>query len=70
MILGRHRQQTEVQASQKKIDQLLAELAARVPWALYGFSKEIEGAWQKDFAGFVAMVESRRHPASTKSPGV
>lgn len=60
VIVGCHRQRIEVQMSQKKTDQLLADLAGRAPWAIYGYSKEIQTAWQKDPGGFVTTVESRR----------
>jgi hypothetical protein len=53
--------------SQKNADQLLANLAARVPWAIYGYSKDIGGAWQKDPSGFVAAVEVRRQQAASKA---
>jgi hypothetical protein len=68
VIVGRHRQRIEVQMSQKKTDQLLADLAARAPWAIFGYSKDIETAWQKDPAGFVAAVDSRREQVTSK-PG-
>lgn len=59
VIVGRHRQRIEVQMSQKKTDQLMADLAARVPWAIFGYSKEIATAWQKNPASLVAQVDSR-----------
>lgn len=59
IIVGRHRQRIEVQLSEKNTDQLMRDLAGRVPWAIFGYSKEIEAAWQKDPAGFVATVDSR-----------
>jgi hypothetical protein len=59
IIVGRHRQRVEVQLSEKNTDQLLRDLAGRVPWAIFGYSKELASAWQKDPAGFVATVDSR-----------
>lgn len=67
ILVDRHRQRIEVSMSQKKTDQLLADLAARVPWAIYGYSKEIAAAWQKDPGGFVATVDSRRQQLAAKS---
>ena len=67
VIVGRHRQRIEVQMSQKKTDQFLADLATRVPWAIFGYSKEIETAWQKDPGGFVATVDSRHEQLASKS---
>lgn len=59
IIVGCHRQRIEVQLSEKNTDQLMRDLNGRVPWAIYGFSKEIEAAWQKDAKGFIATVDSR-----------
>jgi hypothetical protein len=67
VLVGRHRQRIEVQMSQKKTDQLLADLAIRVPWAIFGFSNELDTAWKKDPGGFVAAVDSRRQQLAAKS---
>jgi hypothetical protein len=67
VIVGRHRQRIEVQLSQKNTDQLLGDLARRVPWAIFGYSKEIAGTWQKDPGGFVATVDSRQQQFKSKS---
>lgn len=67
ILYGRHRQRLEVSMPQKKTDQLLADLAARVPWAIFGYSKDIAAAWQKDPDGFVATVDSRRQKLAAKS---
>jgi hypothetical protein len=70
IIIGRHRQRIEVQLSQKKTDELLRVLAERVPWAIYGHSKEIADAWQKDANGFVAAVDSRQREVKSKAAAV
>lgn len=67
IIVDRHRQRIEVSMSQKKTDQLLADLGARAPWAIFGYSKDIAAAWQKDPGGFVATVDSRRQQLAAKS---
>lgn len=67
ILYGCHRQRLEVSMPQKKTDQLLADLAARVPWAIFGYSKDIAAAWQKDPGGFVATVDSRRQKLAAKS---
>jgi hypothetical protein len=66
VIAGRHRQQVEVRTSKKKVEKLLADLATRVPWVIFGYSKEIQNAWQKDAPGFVAAVDSRRQAFTAK----
>jgi hypothetical protein len=67
VLVGRHKQRIEVQLSQKNTDKLLEDLAHRVPWAIFGFSKERETAWQKDTAGFVATVDSRYQKFKSQS---
>jgi hypothetical protein len=64
VLVGRHRQRIEVQTSEKDVNVLLGTLAARVPWAIYGYNQEINSAWQKDPAGFVGVVDSRRQSAA------
>lgn len=60
VIVGGHRQRIEQNMSQKKVDSFLAELASRVPWAVYGFNADLDHVWKKDPGGFVAAVDSRR----------
>ena len=67
IFVGRHRQRIEVPLSQKQTDNLLGELATRVPWAIFGYSKEIQDAWAKDPGGFVAAVDSRHQQFLSKS---
>lgn len=64
VIVSRHRQRIEVQMSQKKTDQLMADLATRVPWVFFGYSKEIAKQWQKNPASLIAAVDSRRQASS------
>jgi hypothetical protein len=59
IILGRHRQRIEVSMPEKRTNELLAELATRVPWAIYGYQKELDAAWTKDPASVIALVNSR-----------
>jgi hypothetical protein len=63
VLVGRHRQRVEAQMREKDVNALLGTLATRVPWAIYGFNQEINAIWQKDPAGFVAAVDSRRQSA-------
>jgi hypothetical protein len=44
---------------EKAVNEMLGDLAARVPWALFGFTKDLEKAWQKDPAGVIAAVDAR-----------
>jgi hypothetical protein len=45
---------------QRNVPELLAALAARVPWAHQGFSMELAKKWRKQRAEFIAEVDARR----------
>jgi hypothetical protein len=59
VLVGRHRQRTEEQMKEKAVNEMLGDLAAHVPWALFGFTKDLETAWRKDPASVIASVDSR-----------
>lgn len=59
VLVGRQRQRTEEQMKEKAVNEMLGDLAARVPWALFGFDKNLEQAWRKDPASVVATVDAR-----------
>jgi hypothetical protein len=67
VLVGRHRQRTEEQMKEKAVNEMLGDLAARVPWALFGFTQDLEKAWQKDPAGVIAAVDSRYQQFKNKS---
>ncbi|HEV2961977.1 MAG TPA: DUF6709 family protein [Candidatus Angelobacter sp.] len=67
IIYGRHRQRIEVSMSEKKVNELLADFAARVPWAIYGYDKQLDAAWTKDAASVIATVDARYHQFKAKS---
>ncbi len=67
VLVGRHRQRVEAQMKEAAVQALLQNLAARVPWAIYGFDKGVEAAWQKDPAGFVAVIDERRKKSGVKA---
>jgi len=66
VLVGRHRQRTEEQMKEKAVNEMLGDLAARVPWALFGFSKELETAWTKNPASVIASVDSRYQQMKTQ----
>ncbi len=66
-LAGRHRQQIEEQMKEKAANEMLADLAARVPWVLFGFTKDLEKAWQKDAAGVIAAVDVRYQQQNNKA---
>jgi hypothetical protein len=59
IIVGRHRQRIEEQMKENAVNEMLADLAARVPWILFGFTQDLDKAWRKDPAGVIAAVDSR-----------
>jgi hypothetical protein len=66
-LVGRHRQQIQEQMKEKAANDMLADLAARVPWVLFGFTKDLEKAWQKDAAGVIAAVDVRYQQQNNKA---
>jgi hypothetical protein len=67
VLVGRHRQRIEEQMKEKAVNEMLADLTARVPWALFGFTQDLEKAWQKDAAGVIAAVDLRYQQQNNKS---
>jgi hypothetical protein len=51
---------------EKAVNEMLGDLAARVPWALFGFSKDLEKAWTKNPASVVATVDARYQQYKTQ----
>jgi hypothetical protein len=52
--------QAEIVGSQKKVDELLAVAGQRVPWAVKGYTAELDKFWKSSRAGFVAEVMKRK----------
>lgn len=50
----------QMQARQKKIDALLALLAERAPWAVFGYSNDLSTALRTNWGGFIAAVDQRK----------
>jgi len=73
ILHGRHKQSMTLQTSEKKVDALMIDLKQRVPWAIFGFTDQIQSIWKKDPGGFVAEVDKRRnelmHKVSAASQG-
>ena len=67
VLVGRHRQRIEEQMKENAVNEMLADLAARVPWILFGFTQDLEKAWRKDPAGVIAAVDSRYQQFNNKS---
>ncbi|HEV2990265.1 MAG TPA: DUF6709 family protein [Candidatus Angelobacter sp.] len=67
IIYGRHKQRVEVSMKEKQVNELMTEFGSRVPWAIYGYSKELESTWAKNSAGFIGTVDSRYQQYKAKS---
>jgi hypothetical protein len=59
ILTGRHRQRIEEQMKEKAVNDLTMEIANRVPWAIFGFDKNLEQAWKKDPQGVITAVDTR-----------
>ena len=67
VLVGCHGQRTEEQMKEKAVNEMLGDLAARVPWAIFGFNQDLDRQWRKDSAGMIAAVNSRYQKYKTGS---
>jgi hypothetical protein len=58
-----------IKGSQKKIDAMLAFAAERAPWAVFGFSADLQKLFAKDNRTFCTGVEQRRLEWEQKAAG-
>jgi len=57
----------QLRARQSKIDAILALLAERAPWAVFGYSDDLKNSFSLNWPGFIAAVDQRRaRSAGTK----
>jgi hypothetical protein len=59
-VLACYGGQAAVKAREKNVDAVLAFAAERAPWAVFGFSKELETLFNKNNRDFCAAVEQRK----------
>ena len=59
----------EIGGPEKDVDTVLNFAAGRVPWAVFGYSKEIEEHFNKNRPGFTAMLEQRRRDWAAQQAG-
>jgi sulfur carrier protein ThiS len=50
----------EMPGKKTQVAELLQQLELRVPWAIVGHSDEIQQAWEKERADFIAIVDENR----------
>jgi hypothetical protein len=62
MVYDRHGAKLELVGGRKEqpTDEMLRAIAGRAPWAVMGFSHELDQAWKKDRNGFLAAVDRRK----------
>jgi hypothetical protein len=58
----------EFKGKEAEVEETLRWAASRVPWAVFGHSKEIEDLMRKDAAGFVAGVAERKRQYEASPP--
>lgn len=59
-IRDRHGVALSIFGTEEQVNQLLNAAAQRAPWAIVGFSAELEQAWKKNRGALLASVEQRR----------
>jgi hypothetical protein len=50
----------EIPGKKSQVNELLEQLELRLPWAIVGYSDEIQSAWDKERADFIAIVDGNR----------
>ncbi|HEX2623177.1 MAG TPA: DUF6709 family protein [Phototrophicaceae bacterium] len=70
MLNDRYGKLIEYQTKEKIVQEIMQNIAQRAPWAVVGYSDEIEKIWRTDRAKFVASVDQRKSSsrASTGTP--
>ena len=64
IMYDRYGQPLQMQAREKKIDEMLKTLADRAPWAAFGYSDEHQKLLRANWGGFVAAVDQRKAGAA------
>ena len=59
-----------IKGREKLVDAIFGFVGERVPWAVFGFTKEIEALFKKDTQGFGAAVQQRRREWAQKNSSV
>jgi hypothetical protein len=54
-------------SKEDKVANFVKALAGRIPWAIFGYSDEIKGLYDKKHAEFLAVVEQRYAEFSANS---
>ncbi len=65
IMYDRYGKPLQMQAGQKKVDAILNLLAERAPWAVFGYSDELNQTLRTNWGGFVATVDAKRSGISS-----
>jgi hypothetical protein len=60
IMYDRYGKPPSIQAGQKKVDAILNLLVERAPWAIFGYSDELNQTLRTNWGGFVAAVDAKR----------
>ncbi len=62
LVFDRYGEKMQVVVGRKEqpTDEMLRAIAGRAPWAVMGYSNELDQAWKQDRAGFLAAVDRRK----------
>ncbi|GAB4509263.1 MAG: hypothetical protein OHK0046_03950 [Anaerolineae bacterium] len=60
LLWDRHGKSIEITGKENAVDTILSTLLTRAPWAIHGFSDELEKTWKRSREQFIAAVEERR----------
>jgi hypothetical protein len=58
-----------VKSREKTVDEILAYMAQRAAWAVFGFTKELKDHFDKKMPEFCAAVEQRKRELAQQSHG-
>jgi hypothetical protein len=58
-----------ITGKEQRIDAILTYAAERAPWAVFGFSEDLQRHWRKDQNSFCAAVEKRRKDRAAAGEG-
>jgi len=64
IMYDRHGVPLQMQTRQKHVDAMLNLLSQRSPWAVFGYSKDLNNVFTSNWGGFVATVQGRRAKAA------
>lgn len=66
-IWDRHGRLLNIQGKEQAVNEMIAAVLTRAPWAIGGYSDDIKKAWNSSRQSFIATVDGRRQQA--QSPG-